>query len=262
MSPAVVRVQARVGQTQAAAVSVSVTVQPSPDREAPKKAPARSWLPARNSEQPRTSQPLNYSNFERSSTANRLRRTVRWCPGEDSNLHGVTHWYLKPARLPIPPPGPGALFRRAGGIVNRPTEFRTSETGMSAAERGEIRGRGPIAKALVGHVVVAAVGGRPGCGAGWAPVPRRPGSFGDPASHATCLASVQTRTWRSGPGRRRQEASGRVASVPASRRTPACPMRVQAAASDASRSIARQASSITKVSKPAAAASMAEKVTQ
>ncbi len=33
-------------------------------------------------------------------------RKVRWCPGEDSNLHGRNgHWYLKPARLPIPPPG-------------------------------------------------------------------------------------------------------------------------------------------------------------
>ena len=28
-----------------------------------------------------------------------------WCPGEDSNLHVLQHWYLKPARLPIPPPG-------------------------------------------------------------------------------------------------------------------------------------------------------------
>jgi hypothetical protein len=31
----------------------------------------------------------------------------RWCPGEDSNLHDLHHWYLKPARLPIPPPGQG-----------------------------------------------------------------------------------------------------------------------------------------------------------
>jgi hypothetical protein len=29
-----------------------------------------------------------------------------WCPEEDSNLHGFHHWYLKPARLPIPPSGP------------------------------------------------------------------------------------------------------------------------------------------------------------
>ncbi len=28
-----------------------------------------------------------------------------WCPEEDSNLHGFHHWYLKPARLPIPPSG-------------------------------------------------------------------------------------------------------------------------------------------------------------
>lgn len=26
-----------------------------------------------------------------------------WCAREDSNLHDVTHWNLKPARLPIPP---------------------------------------------------------------------------------------------------------------------------------------------------------------
>jgi hypothetical protein len=26
-----------------------------------------------------------------------------WCEWGDSNSHGVTHWYLKPARLPIPP---------------------------------------------------------------------------------------------------------------------------------------------------------------
>ena len=33
----------------------------------------------------------------------------QWCPGEDSNLHGFHHWYLKPARLPIPPPGHHAV---------------------------------------------------------------------------------------------------------------------------------------------------------
>src|SRR6266852_6620698 len=32
-------------------------------------------------------------------------QSIGWCPGEDSNLHGFHHWYLKPARLPIPPPG-------------------------------------------------------------------------------------------------------------------------------------------------------------
>ena len=33
--------------------------------------------------------------------------SVLWCPGEDSNLHSFHYWYLKPARLPIPPPGLG-----------------------------------------------------------------------------------------------------------------------------------------------------------
>src|SRR5439155_21995458 len=30
-------------------------------------------------------------------------RDAPWCEWRDSNSHGVTHWYLKPARLPIPP---------------------------------------------------------------------------------------------------------------------------------------------------------------
>ena len=41
-----------------------------------------------------------------------------WCPEEDSNLHGFHHWYLKPARLPIPPSGqaPKHLAGAAGGV--------------------------------------------------------------------------------------------------------------------------------------------------
>src|ERR1700735_4746266 len=38
-------------------------------------------------------------------TRSYLRLFMRWCPGEDSNLHELLHWYLKPARLPVPPPG-------------------------------------------------------------------------------------------------------------------------------------------------------------
>jgi hypothetical protein len=34
-----------------------------------------------------------------------------WCPEEDSNLHGFHHWYLKPARLPIPPSGPARTLK-------------------------------------------------------------------------------------------------------------------------------------------------------
>src|SRR5215831_5210495 len=39
---------------------------------------------------------------------------LRWCPGEDSNLHGFHHWYLKPARLPIPPPGLAGTHKYPG----------------------------------------------------------------------------------------------------------------------------------------------------
>ncbi len=35
----------------------------------------------------------------------RVTYCFKWCPGEDSNLHELLHWYLKPARLPVPPPG-------------------------------------------------------------------------------------------------------------------------------------------------------------
>ncbi len=46
-----------------------------------------------------------------------------WCPGEDSNLHLFQDWYLKPARLPIPPPGLAlsaeGFLRGCGGGVNR-----------------------------------------------------------------------------------------------------------------------------------------------
>jgi hypothetical protein len=43
-----------------------------------------------------------------------------WCPEEDSNLHGFHHWYLKPARLPIPPSGLSAgHLMRAGCSCQR-----------------------------------------------------------------------------------------------------------------------------------------------
>jgi hypothetical protein len=44
-----------------------------------------------------------------------------WCPGEDSNLHEFLHWYLKPARLPVPPPGQeGPPTMRRGNLRTRP----------------------------------------------------------------------------------------------------------------------------------------------
>ena len=45
-----------------------------------------------------------------------LRRLgVLWCPGRDSNPHGLPHGPLKTACLPIPPPGQGCYYRQVGG---------------------------------------------------------------------------------------------------------------------------------------------------
>src|ERR1700674_1009712 len=65
-----------------------------------------------------------------------------WCPGEDSNLHGLHHWYLKPARLPIPPPGHGATdkgWRFALSTIVVPRQVnRVGSTGawFGAADTG------------------------------------------------------------------------------------------------------------------------------
>ncbi len=75
----------------------------------------------------------------------------RWCPGEDSNLHGVTHWYLKPARLPIPPPGPGCASK------GEPVGLSTGRSGRSrAAEAG-----GPSLLGLHGRTCRATASTRP-----------------------------------------------------------------------------------------------------
>jgi hypothetical protein len=46
------------------------------------------------------------------------RAFLKWCPEEDSNLHLLQDWYLKPARLPIPPSGRGGLLGGAPADVN------------------------------------------------------------------------------------------------------------------------------------------------
>jgi hypothetical protein len=71
--------------------------------------------------------PIVNRNSGRSRTSTRLIRLIflpisdeygrpptrEWCPGKDSNLHGLHRWYLKPVRLPIPPPGHGGFIRAA-----------------------------------------------------------------------------------------------------------------------------------------------------
>src|SRR5262249_13756391 len=60
-------------------------------------------------------------------------REAFWCPGKDSNLHGLHHWYLKPARLPIPPPGPGA--RHSGSPQALSTQGRLKESALIDTNR-------------------------------------------------------------------------------------------------------------------------------
>ncbi len=81
---------------------------------------------------------------------------IYWCPGKDSNLHGLHRWYLKPVRLPIPPPGPGGLICRGARLCQRAPRFagRFFEPSRSAAippawrrsRRGRARGWVPRAR--------------------------------------------------------------------------------------------------------------------
>src|SRR6202789_64647 len=62
-------------------------------------------------------------------------RTSNWCPGKDSNLHGLHRWYLKPVRLPIPPPGHRPLLKRASGRLSiaRPASWHPHGNGVAVA---------------------------------------------------------------------------------------------------------------------------------
>ena len=50
-----------------------------------------------------------------------MKNNENWCPGEDSNLHELLHWYLKPARLPVPPPGHDGVRRSRGAGIYAPS---------------------------------------------------------------------------------------------------------------------------------------------
>ena len=60
--------------------------------------------------------------------------TDRWCERRDSNPHGVTHWNLNPARLPVPPLSPSI--------------------GVSALRRAAPRGRGVYPRVRRGRCAV------------------------------------------------------------------------------------------------------------
>ena len=69
-----------------------------------------------------------------------LENCAGWCPGKDSNLHGLRRWYLKPVRLPIPPPGHGALHRGGRGPMSMPPANREdAAAGREGASPREIQ---------------------------------------------------------------------------------------------------------------------------
>ena len=83
-----------------------------------------------------------------------------WCAGEDSNLHGVTHWYLKPARLPIPPPARGApdrLRARNRQRLSRPRRETGQPMPRVLARKGQVRSTVPTSPARFGLPVVSAL---------------------------------------------------------------------------------------------------------
>ena len=61
-----------------------------------------------------------------------------WCPGEDSNLHELLHWYLKPARLPVPPPGQGCGAYNRGAGIYAPAESLSIRRLISLSARAII----------------------------------------------------------------------------------------------------------------------------
>src|SRR5690606_7498322 len=80
----------------------------------PGRAPRLGNVPAR----------LPALNLRQTSTATPPRTATRaWCERRDSNSHGVPHWNLNPARLPVPPLSPdpvrGASARAEEEVVGR-----------------------------------------------------------------------------------------------------------------------------------------------
>src|SRR5262245_54044444 len=47
-----------------------------------------------------------------------------WCERRDSNSHGLPHWNLNPARLPVPPLSPGLHAPRGPRIIAKPAPAR------------------------------------------------------------------------------------------------------------------------------------------
>ena len=88
------------------------------------------------------------------------RPTDRWCPREDSNLHGFRRYHLKVVRLPIPPPG--LIFSVLPVSAFRLGRFRLARAGSPPACRsaGVAAGLSPdAAGAAVGCGTSPSAGG-------------------------------------------------------------------------------------------------------
>ena len=69
-----------------------------------------------------------------------------WCGRKDSNLHGVTHWNLNPARLPVPPRPHMQLESRAERLVAQIMLADRRQGGRRKRGGGCIRSRLPAAR--------------------------------------------------------------------------------------------------------------------
>src|SRR5258706_14073368 len=90
-----------------------------------------------------------------------------WCPGPDSNWHGLLHTPLKRARLPIPPPGQRERMITRARRVSSGGYFVAGGFAAGAGAGAEVAGAG--AGALAAEAAVegtAAAGWVPGIVAG------------------------------------------------------------------------------------------------
>ena len=98
--------------------------------------------------------------FFRKSAAMLHGGKLYWCPGKDSNLHGLHRWYLKPVRLPIPPPGPGRGNKSGERRCQRPDDsLRDRNIAASFARKRRLSAAAPVATRGAGDRHYGADGG-------------------------------------------------------------------------------------------------------
>lgn len=67
------------------------------------------------------------------------RACVKWCERRDSNPHGLLHWNLNPARLPVPPRSrKSASIRQDGDQVERHTPTKNTPEACEVGPRAAL----------------------------------------------------------------------------------------------------------------------------